>query len=137
VSRALPPVGHANHDNAAGSRPAGLWPALERLFIASTRMSAQGIVAGQSSTDHGTRACLTLCLAAHALAATPARRSQPAAIIRGRPDGEPSSGLLARFSPYLELSMQRRAAVGSGPLLPRGDHRGQEQLPLQQECSAG
>jgi len=87
-----------------GRALAGLWPALERLFIASTRMSAQGIVACQSSTDHGTRACLTLCLAAHALAATPARRSQPAAI---GPDGEPSSSLLARFSPLLESWVRR------------------------------
>jgi hypothetical protein len=30
-----------------GRALAGPWPALERLFIVSTRMSAQGIVAGQ------------------------------------------------------------------------------------------
>jgi hypothetical protein len=55
-----------------GSALAGLPPALERLFIASTRMSAQGIVAGHSNTGHGTRAHPTLSRAA----ARP--RSQPA-----------------------------------------------------------
>jgi Adenylate and Guanylate cyclase catalytic domain len=55
-----------------GRAPAGLWPALERLFIASTRMSAQGIVAGHNNTGHGTRAHPTLSRAA----ARPAHRRQ-------------------------------------------------------------
>ena len=36
-----------------GRALAGPWPALGRLFIASTRMSAQGIVAGEEGTGHG------------------------------------------------------------------------------------
>jgi hypothetical protein len=47
-----------------GRALAGVWPALERLFIASARMSAQGIVAGHSNTGHGTRAHPTLSRAA-------------------------------------------------------------------------
>jgi len=53
-----------------GRALAGVWPALELLFIASTRMSAQGIVAGHSNTGHGTRAHPTLSRAA-------ARPAQP------------------------------------------------------------
>jgi hypothetical protein len=56
-----------------GRALAGVWPALERLFIASTRMSAQGIVAGHSNTGHGTRAHPTLSRAA-ARPAQPHRR---------------------------------------------------------------
>jgi hypothetical protein len=48
---ALPPF---RFNALRGRALAGPWPALERLFIASTRMSAQGIVAGHSSTGHGT-----------------------------------------------------------------------------------
>ena len=52
IKPALPPF---RFNALRGRALAGLWPALERLFIVSTGMSAQGIVAGQSSIDHGTR----------------------------------------------------------------------------------
>jgi hypothetical protein len=76
ASGALPPF---PFNALRGRALAGVWPALERLFIACTRMSC--IVVGHSNTGHGTRAHPTLSRAA-ARPAQPRQsarwRSQPA-----------------------------------------------------------
>jgi hypothetical protein len=53
------------------------------------------------------------------------------------PAANASSGLLAGFSPHLELSMQGEPPSVQGPCCREVMIEGQEQLPLQQECSAG
>jgi hypothetical protein len=53
------------------------------------------------------------------------------------PAANVSSGLLARFSPHLELSMQGEPTSVHEPCCREVIIEGQEQLPLQQECSAG
>jgi hypothetical protein len=53
------------------------------------------------------------------------------------PAANASSGLLARISPHLELSMQGEPPSVQGPCCREVIIEGQEQLPLQQECSAG
>jgi hypothetical protein len=68
---------------------AGLRPALDGFFIASTRGWERGIVAGHSNTGHGTRARPTLSRAAARPAPTTRRQTHPAAF-------------LGRFSPLLE-----------------------------------
>jgi hypothetical protein len=53
------------------------------------------------------------------------------------PTANASSGLFARFSPHLELSMQGEPPSVQGPCCREVIIEGKEQLPLQQECSAG
>jgi hypothetical protein len=53
------------------------------------------------------------------------------------PTANASSGLLARFSPHLELSMQGEPPSVQCPCCREVIIEGPEQLPLQQECSAG
>jgi hypothetical protein len=53
------------------------------------------------------------------------------------PAANVSSGLLVRFSPHLELSMQGEPTSVQGPCFREVIIEGQEQLPLQQEYRVG
>jgi hypothetical protein len=114
-----------NFNALRGNALAGLWPALERLLIASTRRLRASIVAGQSTTGHGdpvrarrgnhlTSACPS-ALRSHASTSflVPCHR-------KAYPTANASSSLLARFSLLLEAEYVRRQSIyrGTGAVLP-------------------
>jgi hypothetical protein len=66
-----------------------------------------------------------------------ARPAQPRQRVRLSRQRLHPAAFLGRFSPLLELSMQGEPPSIQGPCCREVIIEGQEQLPLQQECSAG